>query len=102
MRTTRLLTGSRGSNGLDGALEEVTEFERFNKVTSDGLLVLILLSDRYHVRVPNHAPVLDANLGEGVVDFLEVFNSLVQRLLGPVQGFPLALGRSKRLRVELT
>ena len=30
--TTRLLTSSRRADSLDGALEEVTEFERFNKI----------------------------------------------------------------------
>ena len=92
MGSARLLTSSRRSDSLDGTLEEVTEFKRFNKVTNGGRQRLSPRAIGHYIRVPDHAPVLDANLGEGVIDFLDVLDTLVQRLLSPVQTSPLAQG----------
>ena len=68
MRTTRLLASSRRSDGLDGALEEVTEFECFDEIPNESRLQLVNLRKGNHIRVPDHTPVLDANLMEGVVN----------------------------------
>jgi hypothetical protein len=50
---------------------------------------------KQRIRVPDHTPVLDAHLLEGTVNFLEFFNTLIERLLGSVQPVTLALKHSK-------
>ena len=102
MGTTRLLASSRGSNSLDGTLEEVTEFKRLNQIPNDGRLVSVISCNHSRIRVPNHAPVLDANPREGVVNTLEVLDTLIQRFLSPIQAFPLTTERFKCTIVKLT
>jgi hypothetical protein len=77
MSTTRLLAGSRRGDSLDGALEEVTEFECFDEVPNENRLLTVHSGNWGHIRIPDHTPVLDANLFEGVVDLLKFLYSLV-------------------------
>ena len=77
MGATRLLTSSRRNNCLDSALEQITEFEGFNEVPNECRLVMVSRGIKYHVRVPDHAPILNSNLLEGIVDFLEFLNTLI-------------------------
>lgn len=67
--TTRLLSVGGGLGGLDGASQEVTELKSLNKV-----------------RVPDHAAVLGADLGELLVDLAHLLDTLVERLLGTENG----------------
>jgi hypothetical protein len=67
--TTGLLSLGGGLGGLDGASQEVTELKSLNKI-----------------RVPDHAAVLGANLGELLVDVADLLDTLVERLLGTENG----------------
>lgn len=67
--TTRLLSVGGSLGGLDGASEEVTELKSLNKV-----------------RVPDHAAVLGADLGELLVNIADLLDTLVERLLGTENG----------------
>lgn len=78
---TRLLSGSGSGGGLDTshvsiktdkdrivnlrASEQVPELERLNEI-----------------RVPDHAAILDANLGEGLINLVDLLHTLIQALLG--------------------
>ena len=67
--TTGLLSVGGSLGGLDGASEEVTELKSLNKV-----------------RVPDHAAVLGADLGELLVNIADLLDTLVERLLGTENG----------------
>ena len=67
--TTRLLSLGSGLGGLDGASQEVTELKSLDKI-----------------RVPDHAAVLGADLGELCVDVADLLDTLVERLLGTEDG----------------
>lgn len=54
---------------MDGASEQVAE-----------------LKSLYEVGVPDHATVLDANIGEGGVDLVDLLDTLVERFLGTEDG----------------
>ena len=77
MGTTRLLTSSRRNDCLDSALEQVAEFEGFNEVPNDCQLVMLSCGIKYHVRVPDHASILNSNLLESIVDLLEFLDTLI-------------------------
>lgn len=67
--TTGLLSVGGSLGGLDGASEEVTKLKSLNKV-----------------RVPDHAAVLSADLGELLVNIADLLDTLVERLLGTENG----------------
>jgi len=67
--TTGLLSLSGSFGGLDGASQEVTKLKSLNKI-----------------RVPDHAAVLGADLGELLVDVADLLDTLVERLLGTEDG----------------
>lgn len=44
----------------------------------------VSLRSASHVRVPDHAPIFDTNVLEGIVNITQLLNALVQTLLGAV------------------
>ena len=73
VRTTRLLTGSSSSSdGLNGTLEKVAKFKRLNEIPGIAMPKSNQsreLSASYS-RVPDHAPVLNADLLVGPVNLV--------------------------------
>lgn len=69
MSTTRLLAGSSGDDGLHGALENVAQ-----------------LKSLHQVRVPDHAAVLDTDVGKVLVDVAHLLDTLVERSLRTEDG----------------
>src|SRR5690606_24327162 len=63
------LPGSSSSSSLGSASQQVAELESLNQI-----------------RVPDHAAVLDTNIGVGLVDLDDLLNTLVERLLGTEDG----------------
>ena len=72
--TTRFLASGGGGDGLNRALENVAELESLHEVA-----------------VPDHAPVLDTDLVEGLVDLADLLDTLVQGFLGTVAGMSAAV-----------
>jgi len=64
MSPSRFLACRCRFDSLNGALENVAKFEGLNKI-----------------RVPDHAPVLDTDIIEALVDSAHLLNTLVKRLL---------------------
>ena len=62
--TSRLLAVGGRLGGLDGASQQVAELERLNQVG-----------------VPDHAAVLDTDVGKGCVNLVDLLHTLVERLL---------------------
>lgn len=69
MSTSRFLTSSCGVHGLGGAGKKVLELESFDEI-----------------RVPDHAAVLDRDIGEVLVHLVDLLAALVERLLGTEDG----------------
>lgn len=69
VRASRLLAVGSGLSRLDGAGQQVTELERLNEVG-----------------VPDHAAVLDANVGELGVDLVDLADTLIKGLLSTEDG----------------
>lgn len=83
--TTALLAGSSCHNSLHGALLDVSELKRLNKVTDkNALMVDEERGEAEGARVPDHTAILDANLVVALVDLAHLFNTLVERLLSTV------------------
>ena len=74
VRATRLLAGSGSGDCLRRALEEVAELERLDEV-----------------RVPDHDPVLDADLLVALEDLGYLLDTLIKRLLGTRIAFVLVI-----------
>ena len=82
MSTSRLLASSSGSNGLNGALQDVSQFKSFNEVTGIHYKwELIGVLKFWILRIPDHAPVLDAYVIEALVDGSHFLNTFVQCFL---------------------
>ena len=84
--TTRLLASSGRNDSLDSVLEKVAKLKSLNQVTTKGWCLRITLLDykAVHIRVPDHAPVLDTDLLEALVDLAELLYTLIERVLGTV------------------
>lgn len=82
--TTGFLASGSGSDGLNGTLEKVAELKSLHEVTICALAPHC--SSRYtsNIRVPDHAPILDTDILEGIVNVTQFLNALVQTLLGAV------------------
>ena len=83
MSTTGLLAGSSGSNSLNGALQDVSQFKSLNKVTEihykwKGSQLFL---KKGFLRIPDHAPILDAYVIKALVDGSHFLNTFVQCLL---------------------
>ena len=82
MRTTGLLARSSSGDGLDSALEEVAELEGLNEVAVAGYMRVFEYGDSCdHLRVPDHATVLDTDLIVALEDLADLLDTLVERLL---------------------
>lgn len=76
--TTRLLTSSCSGDGLDSALQEIAKLNGLYEITGT--------PGEYHatsywlsiLRVPDHAPVLDADVVIGLEDSSDICNTLVK------------------------
>ena len=69
VRSSRLLAVGGRLGCLDGTGEQVPQLKRLDEI-----------------RVPDHATILDTNIGEGGVDLVDLLDTLVQRLLGTEDG----------------
>ena len=85
MRTTRLLACCCSSDGLHSALEKVTEFQRLDQIPAWKPLAAFHVLRCSNPRIPNHAPVLNADLVVCLEDLAQLLDTLVERLLGTVQ-----------------
>ena len=81
MSTTRLLAGSRRSDGLNGALQNVTQLKSLNEVTGTHVKCkqgLSVNGQKGILRIPDHAPILDPYVIETLVDGSHLFHAFVQ------------------------
>lgn len=79
--STGFLAGSSRLNGLDGTLEDIAQFKGLDEIT-DFFCVLecvLLYTELRHVRVPDHASILDANIVVTLVDCTHLLDTLVER-----------------------
>lgn len=85
MRTTRLLASSGGGDGLDGTLQEVAKLKGFNEITEEPDEYLTKSYWLPNLRVPDHAPVLDADAVIGLEDLSDISDTLIKGRLGTVK-----------------
>lgn len=83
MSTAGLFAGSCGSDGLNSALQDIAELESFNKIPVDSTSRKEARNIRMHIRIPNHAPVLDTDIVIALVDGSKLLNTFIQGLLSP-------------------
>lgn len=79
-----LFASGSGSDGLDSALENVAELEGLHEVTICASALRCSSSPTSHVRVPDHAPIFDTDILEGIVNVTQLLNAFIQTLLGAV------------------
>ena len=63
--TTRLLSRGGGRRRLRRTRQQVTQLQRLHKI-----------------RVPDHAAILDSNIGVGLIDLADFLHTFIERLLG--------------------
>lgn len=86
MRTARLLASRSSCDSLHGILKDVAKLEGLHKITCTDAPSVICDHCNKTVngsRVPDHAPILDANIVEGLVDCAQLLHTLVEGLLSP-------------------
>ena len=82
--TTRLLASGSSRDGLDSALEKVAELEGLHEVTIYASNLDYSSRSTSHVRVPDHAPIFDTDVLEGIENTTQLLDALVQTLLGAI------------------
>lgn len=91
MGTTGFLTCRSGIDSLNGVLKNVAEFERLDEVTGYSGQCGAVEEIEHYSRVPDHAPVLDANLVITLEDFAQLLHAFIQTLLSSVKRRELVL-----------
>ena len=84
--TTRLLTGSSRGDCLDGALEDIAQFKRLHEIPISYPIqseVGINCTRGRSSRVPNHAPVLDADIIKVFINEANLLDPSERVFLGP-------------------
>jgi len=86
MGTTRLFTGSSRGDCLDGALEDIAQFKRLHEIPTSYPAQSELGTNGSRgrsSRVPNHAPVLDADIIKVFIDGANLLDTFIESILGP-------------------
>jgi len=76
--TTGFLTSGSRDDGLYGVLQNIPELQSFNQITEGVSVEVWSTTVIIHLRVPDHASVLDPNLVKCLVDRAHLLDTLVQ------------------------